>query len=50
MERRLRRPQGTGEWRVPGSLAANYHCLVVIGFEVEYGVELPLPAILEQVI
>lgn len=39
---RVCQPQGTGEWRVPGSSAANCHCSAVIAFGVDHGAELPL--------
>lgn len=38
------RPQGTGEWKVPGSWAANCHCSAVTAFGVDQGVGLPLPS------
>lgn len=44
MERGVCRPQGTGEWRVPGSWATNCHCWAVISFGVDHGAELPLPS------
>lgn len=34
-------PQGTGEWRVPESSAANCHCSAVIALGVDHGAELP---------